>query len=112
MALLLLSSGVSSAFTKSLPFHLGPSAVARKSVLHSVEHAQYLTRSSRFSAWAACRISNASGGLKLNTTAPLGPAAVTSFVAIASALVIGTSSVKSVIGTFAAAARALGPPAM
>ena len=93
VVLVLPSSGSSSALTNSLLFHFGPSDVARKSVLHGVEQAQYLTRSSRLSFCAACRISSASGGVKLSTTAPDGPAAVTSFVAIALALVIGTFSV-------------------
>src|SRR5712672_1877444 len=43
------SSGVSSAFTKSLPSHFEPREVARKSVLHGVEQAQDLTRFSRLS---------------------------------------------------------------
>src|SRR5690348_17401399 len=41
------SGGVSSAFTNSLLFHLGPSAWARKSVLHGVEQPHSLTRFSR-----------------------------------------------------------------
>src|SRR3984885_5207647 len=56
------SSGRSSALTNSLPFHFGPSEVARKSVLHGVEQDQYLTLSSRLSFCAACRISRGSGG--------------------------------------------------
>src|ERR1700733_5236055 len=93
VALVLPSSGSSSALTNSLLFHFGPSEVARKSVLHGVEQAQYLTRSSRLSFCAACRISSACGGVKLSTTAPDGPAASTSLIATDSALVIGTFSV-------------------
>src|SRR6202020_3255014 len=106
------SSGRSSALTNSLLFHFGPSEVARKSVVHGVEQAQYLTRSSRLSFCAACRISSASGGVKLSTTAPFGPAAVTSVVAIAVALGVGTFSVKSWIGAPLALATAFGPAAM
>src|SRR5215469_3778166 len=112
VGLLLLSSGVSSAFTKSLPSHFGPSEVARKSVLHGVEQAQALTRFSRLSCCAALRIFSASGGVKLSTTAPFAPAALTSLMAMPSALVIGTFSVKSWIGTFLEAAMAFGPAAM
>ena len=50
--------------------------------------------------------------MKLSTTAPLGPAAVTSFVAIALALVIGTFSVKSWIATPFALASAFRLAAM
>src|SRR6202034_4197690 len=95
-----------------LSFHFGPSDCARKSVLHGVEQAQYLTRSSRLAFWAAWRMSSASGGVKLSTTAPFGPAAVTSFCATEAASVSGTFSVKSWIGTPAALAMTFGPPAM
>ena len=81
-------------------------------MLHGVEQAQSLTRSSRLSFCAACRISSASGGVKLSTTAPFEPAALTSLIAIEFALVIGTFSVKSWIGTPLALAIAFGPAAM
>src|SRR5579863_3122511 len=111
-ALVFPSSGSSSELTKILLFHFGPSDCARKSVLHGVEQAQYLTRSSRLSFCAAFRITSASGGVKLSTTAPFGPAALTSSVATESALVIGTFVVKSWIGTPLALARVFGPAAM
>src|SRR6266487_1697269 len=74
---LVTSGGVSSALTNSLWFHFGPSALARKSVLHGVEQPQPLTRSSRPSFWAAWRITSASGGVKLSTTQPFEPALLT-----------------------------------
>src|SRR6516162_7115054 len=106
------SGGVSSALTNSLWFHFGPSVVARKSVLHGVEQPHSLTLSSRPSFCAACRITSASGGVKLSTTAPFGPASSTSLIATASAPEIGTFSVNCTIGTCALEARALGPAAM
>src|SRR5215472_3432731 len=112
VGLVLPSSGVSSAFTKSLLSHFGPREVARKSVLQGVEQAQDLTLSSRFRVCAALRIFSASGGVKLSTTAPFGPAALTSLMAMPLALVIGTLSVKSWIGMFLLAAMAFGPAAM
>jgi hypothetical protein len=81
-------------------------------VLHGVEQPQSLTRSSRPSFCAACRITSASGGVKFRTTAPFGPASSTSLIATESASEIGTFSVSWTIGTCAAAARAEGPAAM
>src|SRR5665213_23327 len=66
-------TSVISALTNSLWFQTGPSEVASESVLHGVEHAQ-MTLSSRFSFCAPCRICWATGGVKLSTTAPCGPA--------------------------------------
>src|SRR5215475_5420190 len=109
----LWSSGeASSALTNSLWFHFGPSEVARKSVLHGVEQPQPLTRSSRPSFCAACRITSASGGVKFSTTQPLEPALLTRSSATELASLIGTFSVSVVIGTFAALASATGPAAM
>ena len=73
-----LSSGVSSALTKILLFHFGPSVLARKSVLHGVEQAHSLTLPSMLSFCAARRMASASGGVKFSTTAPFVPAASTS----------------------------------
>src|SRR6516162_6763054 len=109
---LVTSGGVSSALTNSLWFHFGPSAAARKSVLHGVEQPQPLTRSSRPSFWAAWRITSASGGVKFSTTQPFEPALLTRFSANELASWIGTFAVSAVIGTFAALARAVGPAAM
>ena len=106
------SGGVSSALTNSLLSHFGPSDVARKSVLHGVEQPHSFTRSSRPSFCAACRMTSASGGVKLSTTAPFGPASSTSLIATESASEIGTFSVSWTIGTFAALASAAGPAAM
>src|SRR5215468_3625915 len=106
------SGGVSSALTNSLLFHFGPSALARKSVLHGVEQPHNLTLSSRPSFCAACRITSASGGVKLSITAPFGPASLTSLIATELASEIGTFSASWTIGTCAAAARAAGPAAM
>src|ERR1700749_4270506 len=109
----LWSSGeVSSALTNSLWFHFGPSALARKSVLHGVEQPQPLTRSSRPSFCAACRITSASGGVKLSTTQPFEPALLTSFSASELASFIGTLPVSETIGVLAALASAAGPAAM
>src|ERR1700750_57247 len=107
-----LSGGASSALTNSLWFHFGPSALARKSVLHGVEQPQPLTRSSRPSFCAACRITSASGGVKFSTTQPFEPALLTRSRATELASLIGTFSVSAVIGTFAALASAVGPAAM
>src|SRR6201986_2703341 len=108
----LWSSGeVSSALTNSLWFHFGPSALARKSVLHGVEQPQPLTRSSRPSFWAACRITRASGGVKVSATQPFEPALLAGARATEWASLIGTFSVSSVIGTFGALASAVGPAA-
>src|SRR5215467_16249344 len=106
------SGGVSSALTNSLLFHFGPSAFARKSVLHGVEHPHNLTLSSRPSFCAACRITSASGGVKLSITAPFGPASLTSLIATELASAIGSFSVSCTIGVCAAAASAAGPAAM
>jgi hypothetical protein len=106
------SGGVSSALTKNLWFHLGPSDWARKSVSHGVEQPHTLTRSSSPSFCAACRITRASGGVKFNTTAPFEPASLTSLSATELASLIGTFSVRSVIGTLDAFAIAFGPAAM
>ena len=76
VGVLVTSGGVSSALTNSLLFHFGPSEAARKSVLHGVEQPQSFTRSSRPSFCAACRMTSASGGVKLSTTAPFGPRVV------------------------------------
>ena len=81
-------------------------------MLHGVEQPHSLTRSSRPSFCAACRITSASGGVKLSTTAPFGPASSTSLIATELASVIGTFSVSWVIGTCAASASAAGPAAM
>src|ERR1700733_5011228 len=71
----LWSSGeADSALTNSFLFHFGPSAWARKSVLHGVEQPHDLTRSSIPSFCAAWRITSASGGVKLRITEPLWPA--------------------------------------
>src|ERR1700753_3379193 len=103
----LWSSGdASSALTNSLWFHFGPSALARKSVLHGVEQPQDFTRSSRPSFWAAWRITRASGGVKLRITEPSGPAELTRLSATELASLIGTFSVSCVIGTPGALARA------
>src|SRR5580700_10220175 len=112
VAVLVSSGGSSSALTNSLLSHFGPSEVARKSVLHGVEQPQSFTRSSSPSFCAACRMTSASGGVKLSTTAPFGPASSTSLIAIESASEIGTFSVSWTIGTFAAFASAAGPAAM
>src|SRR6516165_4975522 len=109
---LVTSGGVSSALTNSLRFHFGPSALARKSVLHGVEQPHILTRSSRPSFCAACRITSASGGVKLRITAPFGPASSTSLIATELASEIGTFSVSCTIGTCALLASAAGPAAM
>src|SRR2546421_2719019 len=106
------SASVSSALTNSLWFHFGPSALARKSVLHGVEQPQPLTRSSRPSFCAAWRITSASGGVKLSTTQPSEPALLTRSSATELASLIGTFSVSEVIGTPAAFANAAGPAAM
>src|SRR5215470_9460337 len=106
------SGGASSALTNSLPFHFGPSDWARKSVLHGVEQPHSLTRSSRPSFCAACRMTSACGGVKLRITAPFGPASLTSLIATELASVIGTFSVRSTIGVPAALASAFGPAAM
>src|SRR5437763_9398093 len=106
------SGGVSSALTNSLPFHLGPSDWARKSVLQGVEQPHSLTRFSRPSFAAACRMTSACGGVKLSITAPPGPASLTSLIATELASEIGTFSVSCVIGTPAAPASAAGPSAM
>src|SRR5262249_23625384 len=104
--------GVSSALTNSLPFHFGPSALARKSVLQGVEQPHILTRPSMLSFCAACRITSACGGGELSTTAPVRPAACATLLASEFALEIGTFSVRVVIGTFACLASAIGPAAM
>src|ERR1700730_7644068 len=109
VAVLVPSGGVSSALTNSLLFHFGPSEVARKSVLHGVEQPHSFTRFSRPSFAAACRMISASGGVKLRTTAPFGPASSTSLIATELASVIGTFSVSWTIGVFAALASAAGP---
>src|SRR6201985_2901574 len=106
------SGGVSSALMYSLLCHLGPSALARKSVLHGVEQAHAFTRSSRPSFWAAWRMTSASGGVKFSTTQPFEPALLTRSSATEFASLIGTFSVSAVIGTPAALARAVGPAAM
>src|ERR1700761_8240746 len=106
------SGGARSAVVNSLWLHFGPSALARKSVLHGVEQAHALTRFSRPSFWAAWRMTRASGGVKLSTTAPLGPASLTRRSATELSAVIGTVSVSVLIGTWAAAATAVGPAAM
>src|SRR5215475_11755793 len=106
------SGGVSSAFTNSLLFHCAPSDWARKSVLHGVEQPHIFTWSTMPSFWAACRMTSASGGVKLRITAPFGPASLTSLMATESALAIGTFSVSWTIGTFLLPARAAGPAAM
>jgi len=82
------------------------------SVSHGVEQAHALTRFSRPSFWAACRITSASGGVKFSTTAPFGPASSTSLSATELASLIGTFSVSCVIGTFAFFASAAGPAAI
>src|ERR1700730_230420 len=112
VGVLAVVAGVISALTNSLLFHFGPSAEARKSVSHGVEHPQSLTRFSRPSFCAACRITSASGGVKLRTTAPFGPPWLTSLIAPELASEIGTFSVSCTIGTCAAAARAAGPAPM
>src|SRR5215472_7397776 len=56
VCVLVPSGGVSSALTKSLLSHLGPSDLARKSVLHGVEQPHSLTWPSMLSFCAACRI--------------------------------------------------------
>src|SRR3984893_6835184 len=112
VAVLVPSGGVSSALTNSLLFHFGPSEVARKSVLHGVEQPHSFTRFSSPSFCAACRMISASGGVKLSTTAPFGPASSTSLIATELASVIGTFSVSWTIGVFAALASAAGPAAM
>src|SRR5215467_13245587 len=96
------SGGVSSALTNSLLFHFGPSAWARKSVLHGVEQPHSLTRFSRPSFCAAWRITSASGGVKLSTTAPFGPAASTSLIATELAFLMGTRSPRSTIFPYTA----------
>ena len=106
------SGGVSSALTKSLPFHLEPSDWARKSVLQGVEQPHSLTRFSSPSFCAACRMTSACGGVKLSITAPFGPASLTSLIATELASVIGTFSVSWTIGVLAALASAAGPAAM
>src|SRR5260370_12794970 len=106
------SGGVSSALTNSLLFHFGPSDWARKSVLHGVEQPHSFTRFSRPSFCAACRMISASGGVKLSTTAPFGPASSTSLIATELASEIGTFSVSWTIGTFAGLASAAGPAAV
>src|SRR5205823_7280022 len=93
-------------------FHFGPSALDRKSVLHGVEQPQPLTRSSTPSFWAACRITRASGGVKLSTTQPFEPALLTRSSATELASLMGTFSVSSVIGMPLALASAAGPAAM
>ncbi len=50
--------------------------------------------------------------MKLRTTAPFGPASLTSLIATELASEIGTFSVSCTIGTCAAAARAAGPAPM
>src|SRR5712691_1847861 len=106
------SGGVSSALTNSLLFHFDPSEVARKSVLQGVEQPHSLTRSSSPSFCAASRMTSASGGVKLSTTAPFGPASSTSLIATELASEIGTFSVRLTIGVLAALASASGPAAM
>src|SRR6201981_651575 len=106
------SGGVSSALTNSLLSHFDPSDWARKSVLHGVEQPHILTRSSRPSFCAACRMVSASGGVKLSTTAPFGPASLTSLIATELASETGTFSVRLTIGMLAALASASGPAAM
>src|SRR2546421_9760937 len=96
------SGGVSSALTNSLPFHLGPSDWARKSVLQGVEQPHSLTRFSRPSFAAACRMTSACGGVKLSITAPPRPAAVAFFIATELASGIGAFSVRWTIGGLAA----------
>ena len=81
-------------------------------MLHGVEQPHSLTRSSRPSFCAACRMTSASGGVKLSTTAPFGPASSTSLMATEFASEIGTFSVSCTIGTCSAAASAAGPAAM
>ena len=81
-------------------------------MLHGVEQPHSFTRSSRPSFCAACRMISASGGVKLSTTAPFGPASSTSLIATELASVIGTFSVSWTIGTLAALASAAGPAAM
>src|SRR5579872_2275780 len=93
------SGGISSALTNSLLFHLGPSDWARKSVLHGVEQPHSLTRSLRAGFLAPWRVDRGSGGVKLSTTAPFGPASSTSLIATESASEIGTFSVSWTIGT-------------
>src|SRR5215471_15128445 len=106
------SGGVSSALTKILPFHVDPSDLARKSVLHGVEQAHSLTWFSMLSFCAACRMTSASGGVKFSTTAPSLPAALTSEIATQFASETGGVAVMSTIGMFAALAIAFGPAAM
>src|SRR5215469_17071163 len=106
------SGGVSSALTNSLLSHFDPSDLARKSVLHGVEQPHSLTWVSMLSFCAACKITSASGGVKLSTTAPLGPAWLTRLMATELASEIGTLVVSSTIGMLAALASAFGPAAM
>src|SRR4030088_3234951 len=87
------SGGVSSALTNSLPFHFDPSDWARKSVLQGVEQPHNLTRFSRPSFCAACRMTSACGGVKLSTTHPFEPALLTRASATEVASLIGTLSV-------------------
>src|SRR6266478_10186112 len=112
VGVLVVVAGVISALTNILLFHFGPSALARKSVLHGVEQPHSFTWSSRPSFCAAWRITSASGGVKLRTTAPFGPASLTSLIATELASEIGTFSVNCTIGTCALAASAAGPAAM
>ena len=112
VGVLVSSGGVSSALTNSLPSHFDPSEWARKSVLHGVEQPHIFTRSSKPSFCAACRMVSASGGVKLSTTAPFGPASLTSLIATELASVTGTFSVRLTIGMFPALATASGPAAM
>ena len=81
-------------------------------MLHGVEQAHAFTRFSSPSFWAAWRMTSASGGVKLSTTAPPGPASLTRRSATVLASLIGTLSVSVLIGTWAAAAIAVGPAAM
>ncbi len=57
-------------------------------------------------------MTSASGGVKLSTTEPSGPASWTSRSATELALLIGTLSVSVLIATCDAFAIAVGPPAM
>src|SRR6516165_5856854 len=112
VAVFVPSGGVSSALTKILPFHFGPSDLARKSVLHGVEQAHSLTLPSMLSFCAACRMTSASGGVKFSTTAPSLPFVLNDTAATEFASATGGVAVLSMIGTPAALAIAFGPAAM
>ena len=78
-------------------------------MLHGVEQPHSLTRSSRPSFCAACRMVSASGGVKLSTTAPFGPASLTSLIATELASETGTFSVRWTIGMFAGLGQRVRP---